>query len=440
MESMRASALLRVPKIWVFTLFGALLAIVLAVGYLGGSLNSDAPGQKVPIAWVNADRGADGHNLGGALTAQVVTGGARDAADWIVVGSEAQARDLLTQGSAYAAVVIPADFSAHVLALTDPRATPTPAVVDVLSDPYAGPSASGVADGTAQGVLAALSRGLGSQIAAQVPPSAGVSGAGRLLLSDPVKVAVAPIAATPAHSANGMAPFYYTLVLILAGFLTAQLLHAGVDGALGYAAREFLHKRATQPPLPINRTQTLVAKTVIMAGCGVVAATAIELLSTLVLDMPARNPVGLWGVSVLGVVTAGVLALALTAIVGSPGALLATIILLVFGVPSSGGSYPPQLQPGAFRDLGQFLLMRHITDATKVLIFPTSGPGLGGSVAVIAAWLVAALVVGLAISAFYDRTGRHRVSAYERAQAAQLAQAQQAAARAVPEPEPEPQA
>jgi hypothetical protein len=95
------------------------------------------------------------------------------------------------------------------------------------------------------------------------------------------------------------------------------------------------------------------------------------------------------------------------------------------------------LQPGAFRDLGQFLLMRHVTDATRVLIFPTGGPGLAGSVAVIALWLVAALVIGLAVSVFYDRTGRHRVSAYERAQAAQLAEQQAAAARPVREPEPQ---
>ncbi|HEV3174123.1 MAG TPA: ABC transporter permease [Actinocrinis sp.] len=434
---MRASALLRVPKIWVFTLFGALLSIVLAVGYLGGSLNSDAPGQKIPIAWVNADRGADGRDFGAALTAQITTGGARDAAQWVLAGNEAQARDLLTRETAYAAVVIPADFTARVLALTDPQGTPAPAQITVLSDPYAGPSAMGVADGTAQGVLASLSQGLGSQIVAQVPPSAGLSGAGRLLLSDPIKVTVAPIAATPTHSANGMSPFYYTLVLILAGFLIAQLLGSGVDSALGYAAREFLHKRSTHPPLPINRTQTLLAKTVVMAGCGVVAATAIELLSTLALGMPVQHPFGLWAVSVLGVITAGVLALALIAVIGAPGALVATIVLLVFGVPSSGGSVPPALQPGAFRDLGQFLLMRHVTDATRVLIFPTGGPGLAGSVAVIALWLVAALVIGLAVSVFYDRTGRHRVSAYERAQAAQLAEQQAAAARPVREPEPQ---
>ncbi|WP_405161243.1 DUF3533 domain-containing protein [Nocardia sp. NBC_01499] len=417
---MHATALLRSPKIWVFTLFGALLAIVLTVGYLGGALDTDTPTQRVPIAWADTDQGDGTQHLGAALTEEVLTGRAHESAHWLPVTDEAQARELLTTGAAYAAVVIPADFSARVGALTDPRAKPDAVRVTVLTNPIAGPAASGTANGIAQAVLAGLSQELGARLASAhaADPSAptGMLAAGGLA-ADPIRVTLTPVGPVPAHSAGGMAAFYYTLVLILTGFLLAQLLHSGVDGVLGFTPREFLHKRATHPPLPINRVHTLLAKTGLMVGCAVVAGTVIEAVAVLAFGMPAEHPLGLWGLSMLAVATAGVLPLVLLAVFGAPGALVATIVLVVFGVPSSGGAYPPELQPEVFRWLGRILPMRHTTDAARDLIFPVTGDAVIGSVLVIALWLVASLAAGLLVTAFYDRTGRHRVSVYERAQA-----------------------
>lgn len=415
---MHATTLLRSPKIWVFTLFGALLAVVLTVGYLGGTLNTDTPTQRVPIAWADTDQGNGTQNLGAVLTQQVLTGRTHETAHWLPVTTEAQARELLTTGAAYAAVVIPADFTARVTALNDPRGRPDPVRVTVLTNPIAGPAASGTAGGIAQAVLAELSQELRLESAPAANLTASTAEPGtRALVADPIRVTLTPVGPVPAHSAGGMAAFYYTLVLILTGFLLAQLLHSGVDGVLGFTPREFLHKRATHPPLPINRMHTLLAKTGLMAGCAIVAGTVIEAVAVLALDMPAEHPLGLWGLSVLAVATAGVLPLVLLAVFGAPGALVATIVLVVFGVPSSGGAYPPELQPEVFRWLGQILPMRHTTDAARDLIFPVSGNGVIGSVVAIALWLTAALALGMAVTAFYDRTGRHRVSVYERAQA-----------------------
>ncbi|WP_037311160.1 YhgE/Pip domain-containing protein [Amycolatopsis orientalis] len=394
---MRAISLLRSPKIWAFTLIGAVLALVLTAGYLGGSLDTGVPGQRVPIAWANADRGDGGHDFGAALTEQVRTGGQAGAAHWLPVEDEAAARRLLTGGTAYAAVLIPPDFSARIAALGDSPGTPSPVRVTVLTNPIAGPAASGTATGTAQAVLAGMSETLG----------------GKLPVADPLKVTLVPVGPVPPHSAGGMAAFYYTLVLILTGFLLAQVLHSAVDGVLGFAPREFLHKRATHPPFPINRVQTLLAKAALMIGCSIVAATVIETVAVFALGMPAEHPVGLWLFSMLAVATAGVLPLVLLAVFGSPGALLATVILVVLGVPSSGGAFPPELQPPLFRRLGDVLPMRHTTDATRDLIFPVTAD-LTGSVLVVAAWLVVSLAAGLSVTAFYDRTGRHRTSVQER--------------------------
>nr|WP_042195180.1 ABC transporter permease [Kibdelosporangium sp. MJ126-NF4]CEL21766.1 hypothetical protein [Kibdelosporangium sp. MJ126-NF4]CTQ92546.1 hypothetical protein [Kibdelosporangium sp. MJ126-NF4] len=397
---MRASAVLRSPKIWVFTLFGAVLALVLTFGYLGGVLDTDTPDQRVPIAWVDTDPG-----VGAQLDEQVFAGPAHSAARWVKADTEAAARDLLARDEVYAAVVIPADLTARIAALATPGAAPVPVVV--LSNPLAGPAANGTAQGVAHSVLTELSRQLGARLAA--------SASGSPLLNDPLKIVVTPVATVPAHTAGGMAAFYYTLVLILTGFLLAQLLNSGVDGVLGFAPREFLHRRSTQPPLPIDRVHTLLVKVGLMAGCSVIAATVVELVAVLVLGMPVEHPVALWVFSILAVATAGVFPLVLLAVIGAPGALLATVVLVVFGVPSSGGAYPPELQPVVFRWFGEVLPMRYITDATRDLIFPTAGTRLSTAVIAVAAWLVVSLVIGLGLTAFYERTGRARVSVHERA-------------------------
>ncbi len=401
---MRATALLRSPKIWVFTVFAAVLAGVLTLGYLGGVLDTDAPNQQMPIAWVDADAGVDAHRVGAQLDEQVFSGSARHTARWVRVDTAASARELLARNEVYAAVVIPPDFTARITALT------APVPVTVLSNPLAGPAATGTAVGVAQSVLNELSQRIGTSLAA----TASGSTTSPALLADPLKVVVTPLTSAPSHSAGGMAAFYYALVLILTGFLLAQLLHSGVDGALGFAPREFLHQRSTRSPLPINRVHTLLAKVGVLAGCAVVAATVIEVLAVGGLGMPAAHPLALWVFSVLAVATAGVVPLTLLAVIGAPGALVATMVLVVFGVPSSGGAYPPELQPALFRWLGEVLPMRHITTAARELIFPATEFHLAASILAVVLWLVLSLTFGLGATAFYDRTGRVRTSTQER--------------------------
>ncbi|MFE9577012.1 YhgE/Pip domain-containing protein [Nocardia sp. NPDC006044] len=412
--SLRATALLRSPKIWVFTVFAAVLGLVLTLGYLGGVLDTDAPAGRIPILWVNTDTGAGTISAGKVLTEHIRTGTAAGAAHWITADDEPAARQMLAEGAGYAAVIVPPDFSSRLAGLTDPTGAPAPPTITVLTNPIAGPAATGTATGVAQTVLAQLSRALGANLTTHLPAdSPAKTGAAQVALANPITVVTTPTAPAPAHTAGGMAAFYYTLVLILTGFLIAQLLHSGVDGILGFTPREFLHKRATHPPLPIGRVQTLLTKVVLMTGCAAIAATVIETVAVAGLGMPSSAPLGLWAFSVLAVATAGVLPLVLLAVFGAPGALLATVVLVVFGVPSSGGAYPPELLPAVFRRLGEVLPMRHVTDGVRDLVFTTPATGLTGSIAAVLGWLLVSLATGVALTHFYDHSGRLRASTHE---------------------------
>ncbi|RJQ73750.1 DUF3533 domain-containing protein [Pseudonocardiaceae bacterium YIM PH 21723] len=407
---MRATALLRSPRIWVFTVLGALMALLVTFGYLGGALDSStSPGKRVPIAWVNADKGPTGTDL----TKQITEGQAADAANWVVAQDEDDARRMLSRDEVYAAVLLPADLTARLQALADPRATPQPVKVTVLTNPIAGPAANGTATAVSDAVLHKMSLGVGEKLLAN-PAAANIKGAARLELSDPISTTKTPWLAPPEHSANGLAAFYYSVVLLMTGFLLSQLLHSGVDGVAGFAPRELLHRRQTKAPLPIDRTHTLLTKTGLLAGCSLVAASVIELLAVQVLEMPTAHAGQLWLFSVLAVLTGGMLPLTLLAIFGTPGTLVATALLLIFGVPSSGGPFPPELQPPFFRTLGHVLPLRYTTDGARDLIFDTAGGGLRTGVPVLGAWLLGSLLLGLMIARLYDRNGLHRTSEHER--------------------------
>ena len=62
------------------------------------------------------------------------------------------------------------------------------------------------------------------------------------------------------HSGLGLTAFYYTLLLVLAGFLGATVISNCVDVALGYADSELGPWRRQLPTVPISRTQTLPSR------------------------------------------------------------------------------------------------------------------------------------------------------------------------------------
>ncbi len=116
------------------------------------------------------------------------------------------------------------------------------------------------------------------------------------------------------------------------------------------------------------------------------------------------NGIGDWNASLfsLGLVGAltvaavGAVTVALQSVLGLIGTGLAILIFVVLGNPASGGPFSAELLPGLWRAIGQLIPTGAATTALRNLAyFPDAS--VTGAVLVIAIWLVAGVVVALAL-------------------------------------------
>lgn len=408
-----AAMLLRRPKLWLVpTILTGLLALLLSLLYMGGIVNPNAELRDLPIALVNEDTGAPPpgrqQNLGTQIAAAIAADPAGGKADWRVL-SRAQAQDQLDSGRVYGALVIPAGFTDSVAALTTAGATHRPSLT-VLTNPGKGSLGSSLASQIATQAAHRASQSVGGQLTEAA--GAGASPTTKLLLADPVTVVTQPGHAIGARSGLGLTAFYYTLLLVLAGFMGGNVISNGVDTALGYADSEIGPWHSRRPTVPVNRTQTLLLKLAMTAGITLVSTALVLLACVVVLGMDASHLPLLWIYSYCAALAVGMGVQAINAAFGGIGQLVSLFVFIVLGLPSSGATVPLQAVPGFYRFLSHFEPMRRLSDGVRaILYFDARGDaGLTRSWIMIAVGAVLALLFGFAMTAYYDRKGHKRLT------------------------------
>ncbi|MFJ3792738.1 DUF3533 domain-containing protein [Kitasatospora sp. NPDC090091] len=421
----RARQVLANPKVWVVpTVTISLVAFLLTLLYMGGILNPTEELHRLPIGLVNSDRGAtvagQQQNLGAQVTAGIA--GAPDPKEhvsWRLL-DRAEADEQLASGKLAGALVVPPDFSAAIVALGElPQKAPPRPTMTVLTNPGVGSLESSLASNISQTAAHQASQELGKKLTAQAqamaqaqPPAQGgtPTNAELLQLSDPVAVEVRVGHPIGARSGVGLTAFYYTLLVVLSGFLGANVISSGVDIALGYQASELGPLRMQRPLVPISRTRALIVNDVMSCGLAVLTSSLIMLASVVILDMDASHLPLLWIFSVCATIAVGLGAQALIAAFGAIGQLVGMFVFIALALPSSGATIPLQALPDFYRGLAVFEPMRQITDGVRaILYFGAQGEaGLTRAWIMIAVGTVLALLFGFGMTTYYDRRGLHR--------------------------------
>ncbi|KIQ65714.1 ABC transporter [Kitasatospora griseola] len=407
----RAAQVLRRWKLWLIPgVLSALVALVLSLLYMGGILTPSEHLHRMPIALVDADAGpplpGQSAPLGAQVADAVAAGTPPGQVQWQRV-NRAQAQEQLASGRVYGALVVPEDFSRTVAALTTDQASARPVLL-ALTNPGTGSLASSLASQITQQAAHRSSAEIGRQLTAAAPNAPATA---RLLLADPVDVQVQQGHPIARHTGIGLSAFYYTLLLVLAGFLSANLVHNGVDTALGYADSEIGPWHSRRPTVPINRTQTLLVKMEMTAGLSVVTTTMIMLATIGILGMDAPHLPLLWVFSFAACVTVGLGVQAINAAFGSLGQLVAMFVFIALALPSSGATIPLQATPSFYRFLGAFEPMRQVAGGVRAILYfdAQADAGLTRAWVMIAVGFVVALVFGFAMTSYYDRKGLHRM-------------------------------
>ncbi|WP_406864612.1 DUF3533 domain-containing protein [Streptomyces sp. HUAS MG47] len=409
----RAGALLRRPALWIFpTVLTALVTLFLSLLYMGGIVNPTDSLSRLPIALVDEDEGrplpGQRENLGKQITDAVAASEAtEDSVDWRRL-DRAGLEDALAAGKVYGALVVPADFTASVAALTTDAARSRPAI-QVLTNPGVGSLGSSMAAQINEEAVRRASADIGRQLTAANP---GADPTARLLLTDPVVAATEVGHPIGDHSGLGLSAFYYTLLLVLGGFIGGNVISTGVDTSLGYMDSELGPWHTRRPTVPINRTQTLILKMLMTAGVSVLTTTLVMVGTVTILGMDAPHAPMLWLFSYCAILAVGLGVQAINAAFGGIGQLVSMFVFIALALPSSGATVPLQATPGFFRFLSTFEPMHQLASGVRAILYfdARADAGLARGWIMIAVGTAGALAFGFAMTRYYDSRGLHRLT------------------------------
>ncbi|MFD4786025.1 ABC transporter permease [Streptomyces sp. NPDC058459] len=439
---MRASTVWKQPGAWLVVVVGCVLAALSTFSYLLPATDPEGRLHRLPLVLVSEDQGVtapDGTevDLGARLVRGVTAAAAGDdRVEWTVVADRADAERALAHQDGYAALDVPRDFTEKSLSLLAAGSSAERPVLTVLTHRGVGGMAASMADRAVRQTAAKASAQLGSQLvaraeaarkagtgpAATAPTSAGArpgsaaAAPGFLaLLHDPVQVTAEqqPVAAG-STSSGGAVPLYLAVALLISGLLPASLLTMLVDARLGYIPLEVGPRRLLNPVVGIARSSTFLAKAVIGAVMGFACGAVVAWVALAGIDLGARAPGPLVVFCGLACAAVTLLTLALFAVLGAPGQILALLVATLIGIPLSGGAIPPEALPAHLETLGQLLPARHAVEGIRSLLFYGSDtPRLTTAWLALGAYALGSVLLGLLGSHLYDRRGYRRAHEHE---------------------------
>ena len=417
---MPASGLLRVRTLWITVVaITSVLIILMTLIYVGSVVDPVGHLHGLPVLVVNEDSGAAVGKQHIDIGSQVVAAldGTPAVSTRLSLDSVTMPRALarLDQNGAYAVIVIPPNLTVSTLALFGVEATARPApslpTIRLLTNLRAGSLGVSLATGVADPALVAISHAVGAKVAGTVPGATTTNASPDALRANPLTLETVPYRPLPPHSALGLSAFYISLLTIMCGFLGATLINTTVDGALGYATNEIGPKWQQRMPVRITRWQTLLAKWVMALFVPPILTGLLLLVAIGILSMDASHIALLWVFLSFGAVVIAMGTLVLFAAFGNLGQLVAMLLFVYLALASSGGTIPLQALPGVLRFTADFEPLRQILDGTRsILYFNASGTaGLTRGFLLTGLGLMLWLILGVAVTTWYDRKGMYRM-------------------------------
>lgn len=410
------------PRFWIapVAVVLALMSLMAAV-YLGAVVNTRENLHDFPVALVNEDAGgavAPGQpqmDLGNQIAAQLVPTTAKQG---IVLTpmSRTDAMHKLYTGKVYGVVVMDPNFTNLFLGLARSAVLPnmpTKPVINVFIHRGSGTFASSITTVMADTMREQVNQQAGAQLLQNVRDELGanakLAGATQLALSNPINVVVSEPQPLPDGAANGLSAFYFTLLLVLAGFTGVMVVSVIVDGQLGQLPIEFGPLFLLRKRLAVSRWGTLAAKWAIMLIIAAVQAGLFLAVCAMV-GTSLPNAYVLWAFSVLAIFAVGVSASAVMAVFGNPGLLVNLVFFVILGLPSSGGTVPLEASPKVFSWIAAVEPMHLIYYGVRSILYFDADltSGLMRSVVMCVVGLVVGALLGIVGTKYYDAKGWFR--------------------------------
>jgi YhgE/Pip-like protein len=416
----RAQKLLKDKSVWAFpAVVGSLMIMLMTLIYFGSIVDPSGHLHGLPVWLVNQDKGATTSSGSLDLGNEVVAAlrGSDEVANKLSLNvvTLAVAEVQMDKDNGYATVDIPPGFTVSVLALSGAptpagRSTPLPKI-DLLTNSRAGTLGVSLATEVVQPAISEVSKKIGAQLVAPAAGNSSASTTPTALLEDPVALETVPFRPLPAHSGLGLSAFYVALLIMMCGFLGAIIVNSSVDAALGYAPNEIGPWWRQRLPLRITRWQTLLAKWAVSVAVMPLLTGLLIAVAAGILRMDSPHWWYLWFFAWFTASVVAIGTLVLFAALGALGQLIALLVFVYLALASSGGTVPLQALAGFYRLVANFEPLRQILGGVRAILYfnGAADAGLARGFALTATGLVFWLVVGVAVTTWYDRRGLHRI-------------------------------
>lgn len=394
-----------------------LVMALLGLAYLGGNLNPEKNLEDFPVAVVNQDVGAEMaseefRNIGDEVVERLreQTEGQFELHEV----NSSQADIELNRGEVYGALVIPKDFTMQVnswainAVLSNEVTQPTLTLVD---NPGAGVGAVQIMDRFGSQATEQISDTIGEQLLEQVQAAAEEmdiepSGVAVAAVSDPVQAEWTTNGNSGDGNGFGLSAFFWSLLLVLAGFTGAAITNVLVDGRLGVLPTEAGPLFTMRRHIGISRVMTLLAKFgFVILQAMVIAGIYVGIGSWL--GMTASSFLTLWFYSALMISAVGIAVQAVNALFGNAGLVINLLFFVVLGLPSAGATLPLQAVPAFFERVAPMMPLHQIYVGTRSILYFDGqwsaglGPAMFWALGGATVWFI----IGVAGTLFYDRWG-----------------------------------
>ena len=420
------SEVLGAPKFWVLpVLLVVVIMSFMAALYMGAIADPERNLHDFPIALANqdnggevpnADGGTDKQNYGDQIAKGIIDEAAKSGIA-VHKTDRTTALNELNTGKVYGVVIISPNFTNKAVALGQSavlQAKPEKLPIDIYINRGSGTFASAITTTFSERVSTQVNKQVGDQLTQSVreqlaKANVPFSGAAQLALSQPVDVRTVEPNPLPEGSGNGLSAFYYTLLLILAGFTGAMMVSIVVDAALGQTPIEFGPFYQLRLRLPISRWGTLAAKwTIMLLIAFIQSALYVGVCTAVGTSLP--NAFVLWTYSVLVIFAVGVSAASAMAVFGNPGLILNLVFFVILGLPSSGGTVPLEASPRLFAWIASVEPMHLVYLGVRSILYFDADwdAGLGRAVIQTIVGLIVGGLLGWVGTKYYDHKGWHR--------------------------------
>jgi uncharacterized phage infection (PIP) family protein YhgE len=403
----------RTVRFWIVPVVVTLVVLAaLAAFYLGGILRPMTNLHHFPIAVVNEDAGPTGAQVVKGL----LSGFEKDEAYDVRVLSHDAAKHQLDTAQIYGVAVIPPNFSSKLQAYAKSALTPGRVerpVILVSTNPRAGTLGASIANQTLTRAITMVDHLVGERLSQEVAQQSGpgpLPAAVTLMLLNPIEVQPAVHNALPDGTGNGLSAFYYSLLLLLAGFTGSIVVSMLVDSMLGFVPAEFgpVYRLAAQ--VKISRFRTLLIKWALMVVLALLTSAVYMVIASR-LGMPIQQSLPLWLYGVFTIAAVGITSTSLIAVLGTLGLLVSMFVFVILGLPSAGATVPLEAAPRFFGWLAKFEPMHQVFLGARSLLYfgGQADAGLSQALVMTTVGLVIGLLLGGIVTWIYDRRGYHRL-------------------------------